>query len=138
MLRRPPRSTRTDTLFPYPTLFRSEGLAQPILVGRPEVVSTRVQRLGLRIRPGEDVPLINPQDDPRFRTYWQAYPELMQRKGTAPEAARASVRTRGPVLAALAVRLGEADAMIVGTTGRYPHTPNQHPHSTDNGPQFTY
>src|SRR3546814_3918589 len=50
-----------------------EGLAQPILVGRPEVVSTRVQRLGLRIRPGEDVPLINPQDDPRFRTYWQAY-----------------------------------------------------------------
>src|SRR3546814_8111887 len=38
-----------------------EGLAQPILVGRPEVVSTRVQRLGLRIRPGEDVPLINPQ-----------------------------------------------------------------------------
>ncbi|HEY9537873.1 MAG TPA: NADP-dependent malic enzyme [Kiloniellaceae bacterium] len=96
-----------------------EGLAQPILVGRPEVVSTRVQRLGLRIRPGEDVPLINPQDDPRFRTYWQAYHELMQRKGTAPEAAREIVRTRGTVIAALAVRLGDADAMICGTTGRY-------------------
>src|SRR3546814_337675 len=96
-----------------------EGLAQPILVGRPEVVSTRVQRLGLRIRPGEDVPLINPQDDPRFRTYWQTYHELMQRKGTSAEAAREIVRTRNTVIAALAVRLGDADAMICGTTGRY-------------------
>src|SRR3546814_3499769 len=57
-----------------------EGLAQPILVGRPDAVATRVQRLGLRIRPGVDVPLINPQDDPRFRTYWQTYHELMQRQ----------------------------------------------------------
>jgi malate dehydrogenase (oxaloacetate-decarboxylating)(NADP+) len=96
-----------------------EGLAQPILVGRPDVVATRVQRLGLRIRPGEDVPLINPQDDPRFRTYWQTYHELMQRKGISPEAAREIVRTRSSVIAALAVRLGDADAMICGTTGRY-------------------
>src|SRR5512138_1448616 len=96
-----------------------EGLAQPILVGRPDVVATRVQRLGLRIRPGVDVPLVNPQDDPRFRTYWQTYHELMQRKGTSPEAAREIVRTRNTVIAALAVRLGDADAMICGTTGRY-------------------
>ncbi|MEO3431477.1 NADP-dependent malic enzyme [Pelagibius sp. CAU 1746] len=96
-----------------------EGLAKPILVGRPDVVATRVERLGLRIRPGEDVPLINPQDDPRFRTYWQTYHELMQRKGVAPEAAREIVRTRGTVIAALAVHLGDADAMICGTTGRY-------------------
>jgi len=96
-----------------------EGLAQPILVGRPEVVATRVQRLGLRIRPGEDVPLVNPQDDPRFRTYWQTYHELMQRKGVSPEAAREIVRTRNTVIAALAVRLGDADAMICGATGRY-------------------
>jgi malate dehydrogenase (oxaloacetate-decarboxylating)(NADP+) len=96
-----------------------EGLAKPILVGRPDVVATRVQRLGLRIRPGEDVPLINPQDDPRFRTYWQTYHELMERKGVSPEAAREIVRTRNTVIAALAVRLGDADAMICGTTGRY-------------------
>jgi len=96
-----------------------EGLALPILVGRPEVVATRVQRLGLRIRPGVDVPLVNPQDDPRFRTYWQTYHELMQRKGTSSEAAREIVRTRNTVIAALAVRLGDADAMICGTTGRY-------------------
>jgi len=98
-----------------------EGLAQPILVGRPEVVATRVKRLGLRIRPGDDVPLINPQDDPRFRTYWQTYHELMQRNGVSPEAAREIVRTRSTVIAALAVRLGDADAMICGVTGRYKH-----------------
>ncbi|WP_340119956.1 NADP-dependent malic enzyme [Pelagibius sp. 7325] len=96
-----------------------EGLAQPILVGRPEVVAARVERLGLRIRPGDDLPLINPQDDPRFRTYWQTYHELMQRHGVSPEAAREIVRTRNTVIAALAVRLGDADAMICGTTGRY-------------------
>ena len=83
-----------------------EGLAQPILVGRPEVVASRVERLGLRIRPGDDLPLINPQDDPRFRTYWQTYHELMQRNGVSPEAAREIVRTRSTVIAALAVRLG--------------------------------
>src|SRR3546814_13932606 len=91
-----------------------EGLAQPILVGRPDVVATRVQRLGLRIRPGVDVPLVNPQDDPRFRTYWQTYHELMQRKGTSAEAAREIVRTRNTVIAALAVRLGDAAAMKIG------------------------
>ncbi|CAM9651780.1 unnamed protein product [Ectocarpus fasciculatus] len=96
-----------------------EGLAQPILVGRPEVVEVRARRLGLRLRPGEDVPLINPQDDPRFRTYWQKYHELMERKGVSPEAAREIVRTRPSVIAALAVKLGDADAMICGTTGRY-------------------
>ncbi|GAB4224403.1 MAG: NADP-dependent malic enzyme [Kiloniellaceae bacterium] len=98
-----------------------EGLAKPILVGRPEVVATRVKRLGLRIRPGDDIPLINPQDDPRFRTYWQTYHELMQRNGVSPEAAREIVRTRSTVIAALAVRLGDADAMICGVTGRYKH-----------------
>ena len=96
-----------------------EGLAKPILVGRPDVVATRVKRLGLRIRPGEDVPIINPQDDPRFRSYWQTFFDLMQRKGVTEEAAREIVRTRNTVIAALAVRLGDADAMLCGTTGRY-------------------
>ncbi len=98
-----------------------EGLARPILVGRPDVVATRVQRLGLRIRPGEDgvVELTNPQEDPRFRTYWQTYHEVMQRKGITPSAAQEIVRTRSTVIAALAVRLGDADAMICGVSGRY-------------------
>src|SRR3546814_16081715 len=40
MIRRPPRSTRTDTLFPYTTLFRSIGIvgpAQPGFVARGEI-----------------------------------------------------------------------------------------------------
>ena len=96
-----------------------EGLAQPILVGRPEVVSVRARRLGLRIKPGDDIDLINPQDDPRFRTYWTTYHELMQRKGISPEAAQEIVRTRNTVIAALAVKLGDADAMLCGTSGRF-------------------
>src|SRR3546814_11425220 len=34
MIRRPPRSTRTDTLFPYTTLFRSIGTAEPAALER--------------------------------------------------------------------------------------------------------
>ena len=96
-----------------------EGLAQPILVGRPDVVTTRTERLGLRFKPGEDVEIINPESDPRFRTYWQTYHGLMERKGVSPEGARTIVRTRNTVIAALAVRLGDADAMICGVNGRY-------------------
>ena len=97
---------------------RGAGRTDPGRAG-PKWWRTRVKRLGLRIRPGEDVPLINPQDDPRFRTYWQTYHGLMERKGVSPEAPREIVRTRSTVIAALAVKLGDADAMICGTTGRY-------------------
>src|SRR3546814_12666507 len=48
MLRRPPRSTRTDTLFPYTTLFRS-GLVEVVVVGA--LVGMRVAEVpGLRGR----------------------------------------------------------------------------------------
>ncbi len=96
-----------------------EGLAKPILVGRPDVVETRAERLGLRIQRGKDYELINPQDDPRFRDYWETYHGLMKRKGVSPDGAREIVRTRNTVIAALAVHRGEADAMICGVTGGY-------------------
>ena len=96
-----------------------EGLAQPMLIGRPEVVEQRIDKLALRIRAGEDFELINPQSDPRFKRYWQTYHRLMERRGVTPEAAKAIVRTRELVIAALAVYLGDADAMIGGLLGRY-------------------
>jgi malate dehydrogenase (oxaloacetate-decarboxylating)(NADP+) len=96
-----------------------EGLAHPILVGRPAVINRRIARLGLRIRPGVDVTVTNIDDDPRFNEYWQLYHEIMQRKGITPAAAKAVVRARDTVIAALMVRRGEADAMLCGVVGRY-------------------
>ena len=96
-----------------------EGIAQPILIGRPDVVQTRVERLGLNFNPGVDCEVINPQDDPRYRDYWQLYHRLAQRSGVSPDEARTRVRTNATVIAALAVMRGDADAMICGTEGRY-------------------
>ncbi|HEX5754831.1 MAG TPA: phosphate acyltransferase, partial [Arenimonas sp.] len=96
-----------------------EGLAFPILVGRPSVIERRIQRLGLRLKPGVDVEITNISDDPRFNEYWQLYHQIMQRKGITPAAAKAVVRSRDTVIAALMVRRGEADAMLCGTVGRY-------------------
>ena len=92
-----------------------EGLAQPILVARPEVIQPRIERFGLRIQAGRDFELVNPDSDPRFRTYWQAYYNLMQRKGVSVELAKRDVIRRTTLIAALMVRLGDADAMICGT-----------------------
>lgn len=96
-----------------------DQLAVPVLIGRPEVVEMRCQRLGLRLKAGEHFELINPQSDPRFKDYWQTYHELMQRRGVSPEAAKNIVRTRETVIAALAVKRGDADAMISGIEGGY-------------------
>ncbi|MCH8925627.1 MAG: NADP-dependent malic enzyme, partial [Proteobacteria bacterium] len=96
-----------------------EGLAKPIAVGRPEVVAARIERLGLRIEPGRDFVLINPESDPRYNDYWQAYHRLTEREGVSPDRARTVVRTNNTVIAALAVRLGDADAMLCGVEGRY-------------------
>jgi malate dehydrogenase (oxaloacetate-decarboxylating)(NADP+) len=96
-----------------------EKLAKPILVGRPSVVETRIKRIGLGMRPGRDFDLVNPEDDPRYRSYVQSYIEVAGRRGVTPDAARTVVRTNNTVIAALAVMRGEADAMICGVEGRY-------------------
>ncbi len=96
-----------------------EGLAQPIVVGRPSVVASRLDELALRVRPGEDFELVNPHDDPRYADYWRAYHGLMERKGTTIDMARTAVRTDNTVIAALAVHLGHADAMLCGLEGGY-------------------
>jgi malate dehydrogenase (oxaloacetate-decarboxylating)(NADP+) len=96
-----------------------EKLARPILVGRPSVVASRIERYGLSVAPGQDFDLINPEDDPRYRAYVQSYIEVAGRHGVTPDAARTIVRTNATVIAALAVRRGEADAMICGVEGQY-------------------
>jgi malate dehydrogenase (oxaloacetate-decarboxylating)(NADP+) len=96
-----------------------EGLARPILIGRPHVIQARLQQLGLRLRAGEHFELVNPQDDPRYKDYRKTYHRLMERKGVSPDTARTVVRTSSTVIAALMVKKGDADAMICGAVGRY-------------------
>ena len=96
-----------------------DRLADITLVGRPEVVAMRIERAGLRLKPGQDVEIVNPQSDARYREYWTLYHSLMERKGVSPGEARTVVRTNNTVIAALAVRRGEADAMVAGPVGRY-------------------
>src|SRR5450432_1219299 len=96
-----------------------EGLARPILVGRPSVVEARIKRFGLAIKAGQDFDLINPEDDPRYRSYVQSYIKAAGRYGATPDVARTTIRTNATVIAALAVVRGEADAMICGIEGSY-------------------
>ncbi|MBL8300698.1 MAG: NADP-dependent malic enzyme [Rhodanobacteraceae bacterium] len=96
-----------------------EGFARPILIGRPDVIEKRIQRIGLRLQPGVDFDLCNINDDPRFNDYWQLYHRIMERRGVTPALAKAVVRSRSTVIAALMVRRGDADAMICGVVGRY-------------------
>ncbi len=96
-----------------------EGLATPILIGRPQVLENRCERFGLRIRPGTDFEFVNPEDDPRYRSYVDTLVQLVGRKGVTPEAARTVVRTNTTVIGALALHRGEADALITGLEGRF-------------------
>src|SRR6476659_3677179 len=96
-----------------------EELALPILVGRPDVIQSRIDRLGLRMRPGVDFELTNINSDPRFDNYWQQYHALTERRGVTPAAAKNLMRSRPTLIAALMVERGEADAMICGLVGRF-------------------
>ncbi|MFN0263316.1 NADP-dependent malic enzyme [Tepidamorphus sp. 3E244] len=96
-----------------------EKLAEPILIGRPQVVESRLERFGLSIRPGKDFELINPEDDPRYRDYVDTFLEKTCRGGVTPDAARTIVRTNTTAIAAIAVARGDADAMLCGLEGRF-------------------
>ena len=96
-----------------------EGLVKPTLIGRPEVIAMRIQRAGLRLKLGGDVAVIDPENDPRFRQYWEAYHQAMGRRGFTPEMAKAAVRRSNTTIGALAIKLGDADAMICGMVGRF-------------------
>ncbi|NCT66943.1 MAG: NADP-dependent malic enzyme [Rhodanobacteraceae bacterium] len=96
-----------------------EGIAQPILVGRPSVIESRIARLNLRLKPGVDFELCNIESDPRFKDYWSLYHELLQRHGVTPDSAKQIVRSRATVIAGLMLRRGEADGLICGLVGRF-------------------
>ncbi|MFA6920546.1 MAG: NADP-dependent malic enzyme [Gallionella sp.] len=92
-----------------------EGIAHPILVGRPAVIEQRIAKLGLRIRAGVDFELVNTEDDPRFREFYSEYYRLMQRRGVTLESAKREMRRSNTLIAAMLVRMNAADAMLCGT-----------------------
>jgi malate dehydrogenase (oxaloacetate-decarboxylating)(NADP+) len=96
-----------------------EGLARPILVGRPAVIEQRVQRFGLRLNPGTDFEVINPESDSRYKAYWSEYYRLTARKGVSQEYAQVEMRRRHTLIGAMMVRMGDADGMLCGTFGSH-------------------
>ncbi|HEX7455829.1 MAG TPA: NADP-dependent malic enzyme [Gallionella sp.] len=98
-----------------------EGIAYPILVGRPAVIEQRIAKLGLRIRAGVDFELVNPEDDVRYREYCNEYHRLMQRRGVTLDSAKREMRRRNTLIAAMLVRMNSADAMLCGTISQPLH-----------------
>jgi malate dehydrogenase (oxaloacetate-decarboxylating)(NADP+) len=96
-----------------------EGLARPILVGRPAVIETRIERFGLRIAPGKDFDIINPDKDDRFRDYWSEYYRLTQRRGISQAYAQIEMRRRHTLIGAMAIHRGDADGMLCGMFGTH-------------------
>ncbi len=96
-----------------------EGIVQPILIGRPEVIKMRIERLGLRLQRDRDYTLVDPSNDPRYREYWTEYQRLGERRGVTPDIAKLDMRRRTTLIGAMMMRLGAADAMLCGLFGRY-------------------
>jgi malate dehydrogenase (oxaloacetate-decarboxylating)(NADP+) len=94
-----------------------ETVETPILIGRPDVIERRIEKAGLTLKLGENIDLVNPENDPRYRDYWETYHSLMARRGVSPDIARAVMRTNTTAIGAVMVHRGEADSMICGTFG---------------------
>jgi len=90
----------------------------PILIGRPDVIRARAERAGLEINL-DKLDIVNPENDPRYRDYWETYHAHMARKGVTPDLARAIMRTNTTAIGAVMVQRGEADSLICGTFGQF-------------------
>jgi len=91
----------------------------PIVIGRPEVIQQRCERLGLDIRPDRDFNIVNPQQDDRYRDYWTSYHRLLARRGVSPDLAKSIMRTNTTAIGAVMVHRGEADSLICGAVGEF-------------------
>ena len=96
-----------------------DKLAKPILIGRPAVIEKRIEKFGLRIRPGVDVEIINPEYDARYRDYWQEYYRLTARRGVSETYAKIEMRRRLSLIGAMMLHMGHADGLICGTFGTH-------------------
>ena len=98
-----------------------ERFARPILIGRPSVIERRLEKANLRIRPGVDFDIVNPESDERYRECWTAYHKLMVRRGITPALAKEAMRRKPTLIGAMLLKLGYADGLLCGMTGQYSH-----------------
>jgi malate dehydrogenase (oxaloacetate-decarboxylating)(NADP+) len=96
-----------------------ERMARPVLIGRPAVIERRLERFGLRMKPGEDFEIVNPEWDERYNRYWREYHRLTERKGVTEQYAQIEMRRRHTLIGSMMIHMGEADGMICGTFGQY-------------------
>ena len=96
-----------------------EKIAHPILIGRPSVIEMRVRKFGLHLVPGENIEVVNPEDDSRFNETWNAYFKLMGREGVTPDIAKAMVRKHNSLIGVMLLQRGDADAMLCGVASRF-------------------
>ena len=96
-----------------------DGIARPVLIGRPEVIEANIARHGLRLQAGRDYEVVNQNDDPRFEELWRHYHTLTERSGVSVQYARTEVSRRTTLIGALLLRLGYADGLVCGTYGMH-------------------
>lgn len=94
-----------------------EKIANPTLIGRPAVLQHRIEKFGLRLRPGIDFQVVNPEFDERYRDFWKTYLEMTDRKGVTEQYAKLEMRRRHTLIGAMLVYKNYADGMICGTFG---------------------
>jgi malate dehydrogenase (oxaloacetate-decarboxylating)(NADP+) len=104
---------------------RDEGMAEPIVIGRPDVIQNRIERAGLRIAAGRDFEIINPEADSRYKDIWQEYHQLRGRQGITPEIAKQRLRADNTLIGCMLLRRGDADAVMCGLVGKHVKHLNQ-------------
>ena len=98
-----------------------ERLTRPVLIGRPDVITARLEKIGSKLRVGEHFEVVNPNSDERFKECWTSYHQLMKRSGVTVDIAKQRLRQDNTIIGAMLVRLGYADGMICGLSGRFAH-----------------
>jgi malate dehydrogenase (oxaloacetate-decarboxylating)(NADP+) len=94
-----------------------ENIARPVLIGRPAIIAQRIVKFGLRLKDGLDYDVVNVEDDPRYRDFWQTYHRMMERKGVTQQFAKIEMRRRLTLIGSMMLHKGEVDGLICGTWG---------------------
>jgi malate dehydrogenase (oxaloacetate-decarboxylating)(NADP+) len=94
-----------------------EGLARPTLIGRPAVITARIEKFGLRLKPGVDYEVVNVEQDERYRDFFMSYHRMTERKGVTVQVAKIEMRRRLTLIGAMLLEKGFVDGLLCGTWG---------------------